>query len=128
MILNCCIDGSSVEMLEIGSDVLCSKLIDSYDLMRVNECLQRKLLDDVGVATMKEPQITAFEDFARMDESWHFECPPVSLQCKIDLSALKPILLQARGEAEQLQTRLTRGDPNMLQSYDEMLDSWVANQ
>ena len=66
----------------------------------------------MSVPTLKEPQITAFEDFARMDKSSHCDWPPVSLQWKIDLSASRPNLRRARGDSEQLQTRLARRDPS----------------
>lgn len=58
----------------------------------------------------------------------HCEWPPVELRWRDGaLEALRPNVSRARGEAKQLELRMTRKCPWMLVAYRAVIDEWVRN-
>ena len=81
--------------------------------------------------TVTEKEVEDRSDPENADEA-HCEWPPVELNCKLGArEKLEPNARQARGEARgearQLEGRMARKSPSLLQAYNDVLNTWIGN-
>ena len=137
------IEGVKVDMVVLPAGI-CSDLIVGFDLLTSSEKLWAMLAQIVSsrrmiggapqvatgplnvMAVVEEPVDTQSREVVA-DER-HCDWPPVNLSWKVGArERLMPNARQARGEAKQLEARMARKSPGLLQAYNEVLNTWIGN-